>query len=145
MALTFQFERNVSPILGVIYRPIAQVFFYSKTKDLWQEIWMLVDTGADYTLLPKYLSKRLGINLKKDCREVRTGGVGGTETVYFLKNIKAKLGDWERNIPIGFLDRDEIPPLMGRHLFIETFEALFSSNHNVTFSTNLSNATAVNS
>ena len=135
MALTFQFERNFSPILGIIYRPIAQVFFYSKVKDVWREIWMLVDTGADYTLLPKYLSQRLGINLEKDCKKLLTGGVGGTERVYFLKSIKAKLGGWERNIPIGFLDRDEIPPLMGRHLFIETFESLFSSNHRITFST----------
>jgi hypothetical protein len=31
--------------------------------------------------------------------------------------------------------RNEIPPLMGRHLFLETFEALFSSNFILTFST----------
>lgn len=31
--------------------------------------------------------------------------------------------------------RNEIPPLMGRHLFLETFETLFSSDHTVSFST----------
>lgn len=133
MALTFQFEKNVSPILGTIYRPIAQVFLFSKSRNRWQEIWMLVDTGADYTLLPKYVSKRLGVNLEKECSILKTGGIGGEEKVYFLKNIKAKLGDWERHVPIGFLDRDDIPPLMGRHLFFETFEAIFSPNHSITF------------
>ena len=135
MALTFQFEKNISPILGEIHRPIAQVFFFSKVKNRWYEVWMLVDTGADYTLLPRYFSKRLGIKLQKECTVFKTAGVGGTEKVYFLKNIKAKLGMWERRVPVAFLDRDEIPPLMGRHLFIETFETTFSSNHTLTFST----------
>lgn len=135
MALTFRFEKRTSSILGEIYRPLAQVFFYSQPKGLWYEVWMVVDTGADYTLLPKYFAKRLGINTERDCKIFRTEGIGGEEKVYFLKSIKAKLGEWERQVPIGFLDRDEIPPLLGRHLFLETFEVLFSSNHTVTFST----------
>lgn len=134
MALTFHYDRDVSPILGKIYRPIAQVFFLSQNKNRWYEAWMIVDTGADYTLLPRYFSKRLGINLEKDCKMFKTAGVGGEEKVYFLQSIKAKLGKWERKIPVGFLDRDEIPPLLGRHQFLEIFEVLFSSNHTLTFS-----------
>ena len=135
MPLTFPFERRLSPILGEIYRPIARVFFYSEVKDRWLGIWMLVDSGADYTLLPKYFAYRLGINLEKDCKIFKTAGIGGEEKVYFFKKIKVKLGDWERNIPVGFLNRDDIPPLLGRHLFLETFEVLLSSNHTITFST----------
>lgn len=96
---------------------------------------MLVDTGADYTLLPKYFAKRLDVNLEKDCNIFRTAGIGGTEKVYLLRSIKVRLGQWERKIPVGFLDRDDIPPLMGRRLFFETFEVLFSSKHVLTFST----------
>lgn len=132
MALSFSFERDHSPILGTIYRPVVQVFFLSKN-GRWFETWMIVDTGADYTLLPKYFSKRLGVDLKKDCKLFGTIGIGGKEKVYFLKSIKAKLGAWERTIPVGFLDRDDIPPLLGRHLFLETFEAHFSKNHTVSF------------
>lgn len=95
---------------------------------------MIVDTGADYTLLPRYLANNLGVNLEKDCKIFTTYGVGGGERVYFLPKTKVKLGNWERFIPIGFLERNEIPPLMGRHLFLETFESLFSSNYTVTFS-----------
>lgn len=137
MALTFRFDKDFSPILGEIHRPIAQVFFYSSKKRKWYEVWMIVDTGADYTLLPKYYSRRLGVNLYKECKLFETSGIGGEEKVYFLKSIKVKLGEWERNVPVGFLDRDDIPPLMGRHLFIETFETLFSSNHTVRFSVKL--------
>lgn len=134
MGLTFRFEKSQSPILGVIHRPVAKVYFYAKNKKLWYETWMIVDTGADYTILPKYFSERLGINLKKDCQIFKTFGIGGKEKVYFLKKIKAKIGNWEREIPVGFLDRDEIPPLLGRHLFLETFEVLLSTNHTIIFS-----------
>ncbi len=133
MALTFQFEKSNSPILGTIYRPVARVFFYSKSKKRWYETWMIVDSGADYTLLPRYFSYRLGIDLKKDCQVFKTAGIGGEEKVHFLRRIKAKLGIWEREIPVGFLDRDNVPPLLGRHLFLETFEVYFSPTHYVTF------------
>ena len=100
----------------------------------WTELWMIVDTGADYTLLPHFMADKLGINLEKECKIFNTYGVGGGERVYFLPKIKAKLGNWERMVPVGFLERNEIPSLLGRHLFLETFETTFSSNHTVQFS-----------
>lgn len=133
MSLTFPFEKRLSRILGEIYRPVAQIFFFSGVKKRWYEIWMLVDSGADYTILPKYFSYRLGINLEKDCKVFKTAGIGGQEKVYFLKIMRVKLGQWEREIPVGFLDRDDVPPLLGRHGFLETFEVLLSSNHTIHF------------
>ena len=135
MALKFLFRKENSTILGTIYRPVAKVLFLSKKRDYWSEVWMIVDTGADYTLLPKYVAHDLQIDLEKDGKVLLTQGIGGAEKVYFLPKITVKLGNWKRIIPVGFLDRDGIPPLMGRHLFFETFEVLFSSNHTLTFST----------
>lgn len=135
MVLKFSFRVEKSTILGKIHRPIAQVLFWSKFDKAWVETWMIIDTGADYTLLPRFMAKNLGVNLEKECKAFTTFGVGGGERVYFLPKIKAKLGTWERIIPVGFLERNEIPPLMGRHLFLETFETVFSSNHTVSFST----------
>ena len=122
-------------MFGKIYRPVAKVFFFSKSKRRWYETWMIVDTGADYTLLPKYFSERLGVNLAKECNLFETSGIGGREKVYLYNRMKVKLGSWERIIPVGFLSRDNIPPLLGRYKFLETFESLFSSSHKLTFST----------
>ena len=137
MVLKFPFKVEKSGILGNVYRPVAQVFLWSKLIKKWTEVWMIVDTGADYSLLPRFMADELGINLEKDCRIFQTYGVGGQERVYFLPKIKAKLGSWERFIPIGFLERNEIPPLMGRHQFFEKFETKFSSDHIVSFSTKI--------
>lgn len=131
--LEFPFERRSSTIFQQVYRPIAKVSFWSNKIRLWVEIVMIVDTGADYTLLPRFYSFDLGIDLKKECIPYSTTGVGGTEKVYIFKNAKIKLGKWQRIVPIGFLDRDNIPPLLGRQGFLETFKVLLYK-HNTYFS-----------
>lgn len=134
MVLKFAYKEERSCILGKIFRPVAQVFFWSDKKGKWSEIWMIVDSGADYTLLPRFMADELGVDIKRDCKIFSTYGIGGRERVYFLPKVKIKLGEWERIIPVGFLERNEVPPLLGRHLFMETFETVFSTDHIVSFS-----------
>jgi len=87
---------------------------------------MLVDTGADYTILPKRYANRLGINLSEDTARRSTSGVGGSTAIYILRNtIRAKINTWERKVPLGILDSNSIPPLLGRQGFLETFKVTF--------------------
>lgn len=126
MAVSFPFKKERSPIFGTIFRPVAEVSFKHQEKKIWQSVTMLVDTGADYTLLPEIFALELGINLITDCRKIGTRGVGGKSTVYlFKRKITAKLGNFERQIPIGFLANGYIPPLLGRQEFLETFKVVF--------------------
>lgn len=87
---------------------------------------MIVDTGADYTLLPYSASEDLGIDLEKDCTEHRTFGIGGSETVYLIHRYKIKIGNIELKTPIGFLGRDDILPLLGREKCLNNLNVLFS-------------------
>lgn len=85
---------------------MATVDLWSARFKKWVSYSMIVDTGADYTLLPLSDAADLGVDLEKDCRSFATRGIGGTETVYLLRRrMKAKIGDFTRNIPIGFLAR----------------------------------------
>lgn len=95
---------------------------------------MIIDTGADYTILPYYLSFELGIDLEKDCEKIKTTGVGGSEFVYLFRKQKVRLGSWEKSIPLGFLTRDEIPPLLGKQKFLEDFRITLN-RHQTIFST----------
>ena len=79
MALKFAYKKEKSAILGNIFRPIAQVFFWSHKNKDWSEVWMVVDSGADYTLLPRFMAEELGVDLEKDCKIFSTFGVGGGE------------------------------------------------------------------
>lgn len=124
--ISFPFEEEHSPLFGRIRRPKAQILLKHTKLQVWRYVNMVVDTGADYTLLPKFLSEDLGINLIKDCRVVRSLGIGGKERIYLYKSkVKVKIGVYERNISVGFLNNNFIPPLLGRKDFFETFRVVF--------------------
>lgn len=119
---------------GHILRPIAKVTFKSPHVDKSVDVWMIVDTGADYTILPRHFSEKLRISLERECFKDITFGVGGEQTIYFYKNkIKARIGNLERNVPIAFFDSNEVPALLGRLGFLETFDTEFLKTHFVLF------------
>lgn len=131
--LVFNFEEIPSEIFGKIFRPYAVVFFQIKDSHEWEKTRMVIDTGADYTILPKFYAGLLRVDLVRDCEVHTTFGVGGAENVYLYKKMSVRLGNFQRVIPVGFIDRDDIPPLLGRHEFMETLKTLFE-NRTVAFS-----------
>ena len=131
----FNFEKAPSSIFGYVFRPIALVYFYAKKTDVWIPVWGIVDSGADYTLLPKGYAEKLGIDLTKDCEEHETFGIGGEEKSKIYREGRLRIGDWKRIAPIGFLGTNDIPPLFGRQGFLETFEVVFD-NHKTIFRLN---------
>lgn len=126
MSIVFPFEEEFSILFGRIKRPIAKVSFYDRKSNSWKSITMIVDSGADYSLLPKYLAEVIDININKDTKKIQTQGVGGGETVYLLKKkIKIRIGEYEREIILGIINSNNIPPLLGRYTFLETFKVVF--------------------
>jgi hypothetical protein len=132
--LTFAvpFERQPSALFGTVRRPVAPAQFWSARSRVWVTIVMLVDTGADYTLLGHAHADVLGIDLRR-CHRVATAGIGGTETVYLRSRLTLRLGPWSRVVVAGFLDRDDVPPLLGRARCLDTFDVRFS-RHRTFFS-----------
>lgn len=134
MAISFPFEKVGKSYFGQVFRPVAKVSLKSFKDNLWTNAWMVVDSGADFTILPRYLSQDLGISLEHDCIKDTTAGVGGEQTIYLCKRkAKVKIGPFEREIPLGFLDSNEVPALLGRLGFLETFETTFHKNHTLVF------------
>ncbi|MBI5621221.1 hypothetical protein HY949_05625 [Candidatus Gottesmanbacteria bacterium] len=134
MDVKFPFEDAGTNYFGRIYRPVAKVSFQSPKQRIWTDTWMVVDTGADFTILPQYLSEDLCISLERDCLMESTMGVGGERTIYLLKSkIKARLGSVDRMVPLAFFDTNEVPALLGRLGFLETFDTEFLRSHVVLF------------
>ena len=124
--ISFPYESESSNIFGNVKRPISEVSFWSPKRKRWLRYTMIVDTGADYTLLPYSASQDLEIDLENDCIQRQTFGIGGSEPVYLIKRHKIKIGDIEMKIPLGFLGRDDIPPLLGRQECLNNIDVLFS-------------------
>ena len=61
-------------------------------------------------------------------------GVGGEQKIYLCKNkVKAQIGDITREVPLAFFSNDEVPALLGRCGFLETFDTEFLKSHVVMF------------
>ena len=134
MGVTFPFENVGKSFFGTIYRPVAKVSFKALTLDIWTDTWMVIDTGADFTILPRHLSQKLRVSLERDCVKDETFGVGGEQVIYLCKQkIKAKIGDIKRDVPLAFFDSSEVPALLGRLGFLETFDTEFLKSHVVVF------------
>lgn len=134
MDVRFPFEDEGKASFGHIYRPVAKVTLASPTVDSTVDVWMVVDTGADYTIIPRHFSRKLRISLETDCLKDVTVGVGGAQTIYFCKKrITATIGSLQRNIPLAFFDTNEVPALLGRLGFLETFDTEFLESHTVVF------------
>lgn len=125
MAITFDFREIRSKLFGKIFRPFALVEFKHQTKDIWIPVPMIVDTGADYSILPRSFAPLLGIDLAVHCTEHHTRGIGGTEKIFLYRGQAVRLGKYKRSIPLGFLDRETGPTLLGRHECLETFRVIF--------------------
>ena len=128
----FPFTKISKGHLGEILRPYAKVLIFAKKRKAWLTASLVVDSGADYTLLPKKYALALGIDLAKDCRAETALGVGGSETVYLYKSLLVKVNNWQNKIPVGFLERDDIPALLGRLEFMEVLRVIFD-NHKTIF------------
>ena len=125
MAVTFRFQSVPSKLFGTRSRPIAVVDFKHRLEDYWLPVQMIVDTGADYSVLPRAFALPLGIDLRRDCRAHETIGIGGSEKIFLYRGQPVRMGKYVRTIPIGFLNRDTGPALLGRHEFFETFKVIF--------------------
>ncbi len=123
-------EKN---FFGPLYRPYAKILIKKKSlPKIWLERVLVVDSGADFTLLPKKDAFLLGIDLAKEAIIDQTFGIGGAEKVYFYKNLEVRLGKNRLKIPVGFLDRNDIPALLGRQQFLDLFKTTFH-NFSVVF------------
>ncbi|MBI4670613.1 MAG: retropepsin-like domain-containing protein [Chloroflexi bacterium] len=125
MPLTFRFQEIPSHSFGRIYRPVAVVEFEHKTDAFWLPIRMIVDTGADFSILPRSFALPLGVDLA-DCELQQTQGIGGNANLFLYRGQMARMGKYTRKIPIGFLDQEAGPALLGRHEFFETFRVIFA-------------------
>ena len=134
MDVKFNFEYEGKSFFGQIFRPVAKVSFLSPKSGLWISTWMVVDTGADFTILPNYLSRDLQISLETECIIDTTRGVGGEQTIYLVKSrVSAKIGPIQKTVPLAFFSTDEVPPLLGRLGFLETLNTEFLKTHTTIF------------
>ncbi len=90
--------------------PAILIRFYNEGN--YVDVFGIVDSGADETILPGWVARKLSIEITTG--ELRKGvGCGGPFDFYYFDGIEVSVGGERFSIPVCFVDRDDQPPLLG--------------------------------
>lgn len=131
MKIVFPFQDVSANRFGKIFRPYATINVLKKDIGVYLERILVVDTGADFTIFPRKDAYSFGIDLEKETVRDKTFGIGGQETVYLYDNLEVKVDNIKLKIPVGFLNRNDVPALLGRQQFLELFNVCFTHHKTI--------------
>jgi len=103
--------------------PSAEIKIQNKEKE-WLSIFLLIDSGAALSALPKSDSSFLGINVEKGS-VMYISGVSGQPIKGWRHNLDIRFGNNAMNLPFVFLDNPNTPRILGRAGIFEKFSIVF--------------------
>ncbi len=121
MKKCFKFARENSSSLGFVYRPIAKVGLKDADGDMF-ELSMLVDSGADISILSKRIGDIMGVDVEQGEAKVFRGIVG--EMMAYVHKISLFIDGKEVETRVAFA-LSEVPNLLGRLDIFKNFEISF--------------------
>lgn len=131
-ALTFKYIKDIRKD-SIVYRPRVEIRFSNKEKSF--KLAMLVDSGADISLLPLEVAEILELDMKDKCSSSSASENFETWTstvnAELMKGNKSyNLGRMEIRIPTKKTHENNINShaLLGRSLFFRKFDVTFREN-----------------
>ena len=130
MKKCFKFARENSSSLGFVYRPIAKVGLKDANGDMF-ELSMLVDSGADISILSKRIGDIMGVDVEQGEAKVFRGIAG--EMMAYVHKIPLSIDGKEVETRVAFA-LSEVPNLLGRLDIFKNFEISFRKEEDFCFS-----------
>ena len=125
--IEFPFEKRYSERLGQILKPIIPVSIIGPKRSV--NLFMLVDSGADISLLPYSVGETIGLELDIANRS-EIHGIGEGSVPYILSHSGLIIGDIEISIRIGWALIEEVPFILGRLDLFQNFSIEFREFEN---------------
>ena len=139
--IEFPFEKSRSKKLGQILKPIIPVTIIGAKQSI--TIHMLLDSGADLSLIPYSVGEAIGLELDMENRS-EVQGIGEGSIPYILSQVKIEIGNVEASVRIGWALIEEIPLILGRLDVFQQFSVEFREfenkiilNHQSEFAANM--------
>ncbi len=108
---------------GVIYRPLTKVILQKGKFSV--EVSMLIDSGADISMIPFRFGKAIGFRQEKKDEISEVQGISGAGVPYIIKNVIMILNGKRLNVRIAWALVEEVPILMGRLDIFDKFKIIF--------------------
>ncbi|MEK6887919.1 MAG: hypothetical protein AABX14_03165 [Candidatus Aenigmatarchaeota archaeon] len=122
--MKFSYIEKESRILGHVLKPLISIEILSKD-DLWYGLdEVLVDTGADITLIPKSVGEVLVGDITSG-KKAAIKGITPFELIIYIHNLKMKVMNKEIETSIAIADSDDVPAVLGRFMALDLFNAEF--------------------
>lgn len=109
---------------GVLPDPKITVFV--RTRSGYQAYRFLLDTGADFSMVPFSMAKDLGVDLTR-CPRDRCTGIEGTPLPVYHTEIGVRIGEVELLLRCLISENDATPFLLGRADFFSRFSITFDN------------------
>ncbi len=111
----FKYKEEKSDIFGNVKRPVIKLEIYSELTKSWLILEnVLVDSGADISLLPRDIGESLVKDITEG-REVKLRGiVPFIRLPGFIHKLKLKLNGAEFEAPVVIVDSEYAHPIFGR-------------------------------
>lgn len=114
----------------IVIFPTVNVSFWIKRERGFFSL-LLVDSGAETTLLTKNDAKTLGIEIEKG-KEIIIRGITIGLLRVFRHEVMVKIGEERMKIPVLFSTSDESPRVLGREGIFDKFFILFDEKQKQT-------------
>ena len=128
--MEFPFKAIDTDQLGIIYRPVATVRVKGPKNEVLTE--MLIDSGADISIIPFELGSYLGFLIEKNEDIKSLGGISGGIPVVYRK-IRVEIGAFVINIKVAWAVVEDVPEILGRVDFFDEFDIEFKQKERKTY------------
>lgn len=132
--VSFRYKERGSAIFGKVLRPLINLEIYSAIDEEWYIVEdMLVDSGADLSLLP-YRQGKLFISDIESGDEIEIRGiVPYSKLTVYLHRLKFRIDQMKFDAPVGISESDDVPPILGRVDALDDFFVEFDRGKEVGF------------
>jgi len=119
------YRTKPSGLLGRVRRPLIDLEIFSHVTQRWITVTdVLVDTGADVSLVPQHLGQLLVSHVAAG-RAVHVRGVAPTRVSVFLHSLRVRLDGKTMRVPVAIAISNDVPPILGRVRGLDRFNVAF--------------------
>lgn len=105
--------------------------FQIKSGNQWKYFTALIDSGADFSIFPLYAAIALDINVK-NLKKIKAESADGDFFDIYKTTLEAKIDNNFFTLQIGFSEKPNVSPLIGRQGFFDTFKVTFDQKKKTT-------------
>ena len=131
-AIKYKYREKQSKIFGTVLRPLVDIGIWSKINNDWEIIDnVLADTGADISILPRFLAEPLVKDITTGQYIEIKGVVPNTVLIAFIHPARIRINEREFETKVAFADSNDVPPILGRYEGLDLFEVIYDRGKDI--------------